>query len=230
MPTAPPSIAISEIRGKIGQWVYARDAGGPLRRPWKEHRSMSSAAQDAQRLIYQAVYPRWSATLTEAQRQAWRKFTDGYPRKDQLGQGYCPSGQSRFNGCNSISWKYAAAWLDDPPADLHCHQPTAIEILTATETPQALSIRMYGTLDPDEYWVLSATPLTNIGVLNVTRLWRPLDFASDALPFTYDAIVQYTAKFEALVAGQKVHARLQIANVATGTISVGLSTSLAVSA
>ena len=115
MPTAPPSIVITEIRGKIGQWVYARDAGGPLRRPWKEHRSMSSPAQDAQRLIYKAVYPRWSGNLTEAQRTAWRAFTENYPRQDQLGHGYCPSGQSRFNGCNSISWKYAAAWLDDPP-------------------------------------------------------------------------------------------------------------------
>ena len=88
---------------------------------------------------------------------------------------------------------------------------------------------MYGALDADEYWVLSATPLTNLGVLNVTRLWRPLAFGNDALPFTYDAIAEYTAKFEPLVAAQKVHVRFQIANVATGTISVGINTSLEVS-
>jgi hypothetical protein len=132
--------------------------------------------------------------------------------------------------CNINSWKYGGAWLDDPPADLHCHQPTALEILTATVTPQALSIRMYGTLDADEYWVLTATPLQNLGVSYTGHLWRPLDFNDDALPFTYDAIAEYTTKFTALATSKKVHARLQIANIATGTISIGITTSLAVSA
>ena len=229
MPTSPPSITISEIRGKLGWYVYDRDAGGPRRRPWKEHRTMTSTAQAAQRLIYAAVYPRWSTNLSDAQRQAWRTFTENYPRTDVLKQTYAPSGQSRFNGCNSISWKYASAWLDNPPANLHCHQPTAVEILTATETPQALSIRMYGTLDADEYWVLSATPLTNLGVYFTKHLWRPLDFGPDPLPFTYDAITEYTAKFSALTTVKKVHVKLQIANAATGTISIGIQTSLAVS-
>lgn len=221
---------IAEIRGKIGQWVYARDSSGPLRRPWKEHRTMSSAAQDARRLIFKAAAERWNANLTDAQRLAWRKFTDNYPRTDQLGQRYAPSGQGRHAGCNAISYAYAGSFIDDPPPDLHCHQPTKIEILTATADPQALSIRMYGTLDADEYWVLNATPLTNVGAFNVTRLWRPLDFGADALPYTYDAITAYTAKFSALIAGKKVHVRLQIANVATGTISIGISTSLLISA
>jgi hypothetical protein len=89
---------------------------------------------------------------------------------------------------------------------------------------------MSGTLDPDEYWVLYATPLCNLGVFNVTRLWRPLAFGADALPYTYNAIGAYTATFSPLLAGKKVWARLQIANVATGTISIGISTSLEVTA
>ena len=224
----PNAQIISEIRGKLGQWVYYRDESGPNRRPWKEHRTMSSAAQDAQRAIFAAIYPRWSTNLTDAQREAWRQFTDNYPRRDQLSQSYAPSGQSRFNGCNAISYKYAGTWLNDPPADLHCHQPTAVEILTATVTPQALSIRMYGTLDANEWWVLCATPLTALGVANVSRLWRPLAFGANALPYTFDAIADYTSKFSALTASEKVWARLQIANVATGTISIGIPTSLAV--
>lgn len=191
---------------------------------------MSSPAQDAWRLIFKPGALRWNANLTDAQRLAWRTFTENYPRHDQLGQSYAPSGQNRHAGMNAISYAYAGTFIDDPPADLHCHQPTAVEILTATETPQALSIRMYGTLDADEYWVLCATPLTNVGLYNCTRLWRPLQHGADALPFTFDAITDYTAVFSALVAGQKVHVRLQIANVATGTISIGIQTSLVVSA
>jgi len=189
---------------------------------------MSSAAQDAWRLIFKAAALRWNSTLNDAQRLAWRTFTENFPRQDQLAQRYAPSGQSRHAGCNAISFAYGAVYLDDPPPDLHCHQPTTVEILTATADPQALEIRMYATLDTDECWVLSATELTNVGKHNVNDIWRPLDFGSDALPFTYDAIAEYTAKFSALVAGKKVHVKLQIANVATGTISQGITTSITV--
>jgi len=189
---------------------------------------VSSAAQDAQRLIFKTAALRWNSTLTDAQRLAWRTFTEGYRRTDQLAQSYAPSGQSRHAGCNAISYAYAGAFLDIPPLDLHCHQPTNIEILTATAAPQALSIRMSGTLDADEYWVLTAAPLTNVGKSNVRSLWRPLDFDNDALPHTEDAIAAYTAKFTALVATYKIHVRLQIANVATGTISCGITTSATV--
>jgi hypothetical protein len=189
---------------------------------------MSSAAQDAQRLIFKTASLRWNSTLTDAQRLAWRTFTETYPRTDQLSQRYAPSGQSRHAGCNAIAYAYAGTFLDDPPPNLHCHQPTKIEILTATAAPQALSIEMSGTLDADEYWVLTAAPLTNVGKTNVGNLWRPLDFGSDALPHTEDAIVAYTAKFSALVAAKRIHVRFQIANVATGTISCPITTSATV--
>jgi hypothetical protein len=217
--------AIAEIRGKIGNWVYARNRSGALRRPWQEHKTVSSAAQDAWRLIFKAAALRWNSTLTDAQREAWRTFTETYPRHDMLSQAYSPSGQNRHAGCNAISYAYAGTFIDDPPADLHCHQPTLVEITTATAVPQALSILMHGTLDANEYWVLYATKLTNVGLNNPARLWSPLASGNDALPFTYDAIAQYTALFSPLVAGKKVHVRLQIANVLTGTISTGIPTS-----
>jgi hypothetical protein len=186
---------------------------------------MSSAAQDAWRLIFKAAALRWNSTLTEAQREAWRNFTENYPRHDSLRQVYAPSGQGRHAGCNTISYAYAGTFLDDPPADLHCHQPTEIEILTATAAPQALELRMYGTLEAEEYWVLGAAPLKNVGRSNVKNIWGPLHFSNDALPFTYDAIAEYTAKFTPLTAGKRIHIKFQIANVATGTISTHLSTS-----
>ena len=219
---------ISEIRGKIGNWVYARNRFGPFRYPYQEHKTMSSPAQDAWRLIFKAAALRWNSTLSDTQREAWRTFTDAYPRADALAQSYAPSGQNRHAGCNAISYAYAAAFIDDPPSDLHCHQPTFVQITTATAAPQALEILMHGTLDADEYWVLSASPLTNVGFNNPSRLWRPLDFGSDALPFTYDAIATYTAKFSALSATKKLFIRLQIANVATGIISTGIPTSATV--
>lgn len=222
----PTNNAITlQIRGKLGAWVYASNPTGPIRRPWLEHRSMSSPAQDAWRIIFKAVALRWNANLNDAQRLAWRTFTETYRRSDQLQQTYAPSGQNRHAGCNAISYAYAGTFLDQPPADLHCHQPALVEIITATAAPQALSIRMYGTLDADECWVLTAAPLMNVGRNNVNNLWRPLDFGNDALPYTTNAIAEYTAKFSALVAGKKINVRLQIANTATGTISTPVTAS-----
>lgn len=215
----------TEIRGKLDRWVYARNVFGPIRRPHQEHKSMSSPAQVAWRVIFAAGAARWNSTLTDPQRLAWRIFTERHRRHDQLSQSYAPSGQNRHAGCNAISYGYAGTFLDEPPPDLHCHQPTAVQILTATAAPQALTIRMWGTLNADEFWVLCATPLTNVGMYNVNRLWRPLAFAQHVLPYTFNAISAYTAIFGPLVAGKKVHTKFQIANTATGTISVPLTTS-----
>jgi hypothetical protein len=219
MPINPQSAILSEIRGKLGPWVYARNRGGPIRRPYQEHRTMTSPAQTAQQNLMAAVRPRWSSTLTETQRRAWREFTEQFTRHDQLAQAYAPSGIARFCGCNIISYKYAGTFLDDPPVDLHCHQPTAVEILTATAAPQTLTIRMYGTLDANESWVLGSTPAKSVGFHNLANLWRPLAFGTNALPFTYNAIAAYTATFGPLLAAKRIGVRFQIANAATGTIS-----------
>jgi hypothetical protein len=189
-----------------------------------------SEAQDARHAIYAVLFPRWSATLTEAQRTAWRSFAPGYPRTDALGQNYAPSGHNAFISAIAISYAYAGSFINNPPAGLFCHQPTALEILTATASPQALDIRMYGTLTADEYWVLGATPTTTAGTYNVRALWRPLAFGQNALPYTHDAAAEYFAKFDELISTKKVAVRFQIANVATGTISIGISTSLEVAA
>ena len=218
----------SEIRGKLDQWIYARNPQGPFRRPYQEHKTMSSPAQNMQQAKFKAAALRWNSTLTDAQRQAWRTFTENYPRHDKLGQTYAPSGQNRHASCNTITNTYNSTFLDNPPLDLHCHQPTLVEILIATAAPQALRVRMFGTLDADELWVLCATPLTNVGKSNVSAIWRPLDFSTDALPYTYDAIAEYTIKFTALTAGKRINVKLQIANLTTGTISKGITATRAV--
>lgn len=219
MYTKPGSTAIAEIRGKIGAWVYTRGRYGPIRTPYQRYKPMGSTAQNAWRAIYKVVGKRWWNNLTEAQRLAWRTFTEQFPRSDQLGQVYAPSGVARHSGCNAIAYNFAGTFLDDPPPDLHCHQPTQLEILTATAAPQALSIRMYGTLDANEYWTLDATPGKSPGRHNFATLYRPIANGTNALPYTDNAIAAYTAAIGALVAAKKFAVRFRIANVATGTIS-----------
>jgi len=226
--TNPAPAIISEIRGKIGQWVYALNRYGPVKRPYHEVAPMGSTAQNTQRAIYSVVMPRWRDNITETQRLAWRTFTEQYPRSDQLSQKYAPSGVARFIGCNAISYYYAGTFIDDPPRDLHCHQPQSVAITVATAAPQALEILMDGTLDADEYWSLRATPQVSVGKYNLSTLFRPIDSGTNALPYTYDAIAAYTAAIGPLIAGKKFAVRFQIANVATGTISIPISASATV--
>ena len=184
---------------------------------------MSSPAQDDNRLIFKAAALRWNAVLTDAQREAWRIFTERFPRTDQLGQKYAPSGQNRHAGCNAIANLVGYMWLDDPPLDLHCNQPQTLQIVTATAAPQALLVSVGDLMDADEIWLLCGTPQTNVGKHNVENLWRPFLTCADPLPTTYDAILEYTAKFAPLVAGKKVNIKFQILNGRTGTISQGLT-------
>ena len=228
MYTNPNPATITEIRGKLGQWIYARNPQGPLRRPYHEVAPMGSTAQDTWRAIYRVIGARWKANLTDAQRRAWNEFTEQYPRHDQLSQRYAPSGVARHSGCNAISYYYAGTFIDDPPPDLHCHQPKSVAITIATAAPQALEILMDGTLDADEYWSLRATPQVSVGKYNLNTLFRPIASGTNALPYTYDAIAAYTAAIGPLIAGKKFAVRFQIANVATGTISIPVSDSATV--
>jgi hypothetical protein len=189
---------------------------------------MGSTAQNTWRAIYRVIGARWKDNLTDAQRRAWNGFTEQYPRHDQLSQRYAPSGVARYSGCNAISYYYAGTFIDDPPRDLHCHQPKSVAITVATSDPQALEIRMDGTLDADEYWSIRATPQVSVGKYNLNTLFRPIASGTDPLPYTYDAIADYTAAIGPLIAGKKFAVRFQIANVATGTISTPVSDSATV--
>jgi hypothetical protein len=139
---------VTEARGLVGDVVFSRTRGGAVSRsapvrvdPWT---TIQTDYQD----IFKAGALRWNGNLTDDQRNAWRKFSQQYPRVDQLRQGYAPSGQNRHAGCNAVAYRYGGGFLDDPPPDLACDQPTSVEILAATETPQLLTVRMTGSLTP----------------------------------------------------------------------------------
>jgi hypothetical protein len=85
-------------------------------------------------------------------------------------------------------------------------------------------------IPPTERWVLSATKQLNPGRHNVQEWWTPLAYGYNVLPYTYDATAEYTALHGALVAGKKVHVRLQFANARTGVISSPVSCSALVTA
>lgn len=188
-----------------------------------------SDAQTAWKLNFAAAAARWNATLTDAQREAWRAYAAQYPKRGTLGQTYFPTGQNRHAGCNAISQFYALTWIDDPPLDRQCSQPAALIINSANSSPQSLSVTLSGSMLATECWALSATPCTNVGFNNPARLWRPLTSAFYALPWTTNAEGAYNAIFGPLRPSKKVWLKFQIANVAKGVISQGITAAALVS-
>jgi hypothetical protein len=180
---------------------------------------MSTSFQNAQRAAMKVVALRWNSTLTEAQRTAWRAFTEGYPLRDQLGQVYTPSGFNRFTQCNLASYVYAGTFLNDPPDALTADQPTAVSITIAQASPATLQVNMQGTLAAGEYWVLQANDPKNPGRYNPGETFRPLASGQNALPYTADVTAAYLASFKPLVTGQRVWVLFSIANTTTGTLS-----------
>jgi hypothetical protein len=215
----------SEIRGKLGHWVYARNPSGPLARPRPGKRKMSSALQTAQRQIFKVVIPRWSSVLTDAQRAAWCAFTQDYPRQDQLGQRYVPSGFNRFTQANVVSYALAGTFINDPPQDLQVSQPTLVIVVALAASPLAVKLSINSPLKSGEYWILSATDPRNAGRIAPGQIWRPLASANTALPQTVDASAAYAASFKPLTSGKRVFFSLRIANTTNGAESVAITTS-----
>jgi hypothetical protein len=137
---------VTEARGKVGDVVFSRTRGGAISRAAPVRVDPYTTIQTDYQDIFKAGALRWNANLTDDQRKRWREFSQLYPRTDQLAQGYAPSGQCRHAGSNAVAYRYGGGFLDDPPANLDCPQPTNVEILAATETPQLLSVRMSGSL------------------------------------------------------------------------------------
>jgi hypothetical protein len=219
MLTLSNKTTISELRGKLGRWVYARNRGGPIRRPWRPQSLPISPAQQTWTDNFKACAARWNSTLTEPQRQAWRAFAQTHTRYDQLHQPYTLTGQNQHASCNAISHYYATTWLDWPPDNLDVTQPDALTITACNFSPAYLSIQIHPQPATNEYWALSAAPQQRPGFNNAARLFRAWIAGAHNYVPAPDLAPAYAAAFRPLIYGKKLFLRYQIANVTHGSIS-----------
>lgn len=92
----------SKVSGSIAGITYSHNKGGMYTRARATPTNPSSPQQLAIRNGLQLTANAWSATLTQAQRDAWEVYAANVPLVNSLGESRNVSGNSMFNRSNTI--------------------------------------------------------------------------------------------------------------------------------
>lgn len=226
MYTCHPNSPAAEIRGKLGHWIYVRNQYGMCKRPWKEHRTMSSQAQLDVQQQFKGIGLRWNAILTEAQRTGWRALAETVPHLDQLKQSAPLSGQNLYLSlCGACKW-YSGIELDDPPGNLIGPPPMKIITLVADSSPQSLLITCDRIPAANEYWIFTASRPLNVGRATPGQAWCWAGWADETTTYPYEMIDDYTYYNGALIATKKLFMRVSGLYTDNGVITQGDQTSV----
>jgi len=209
------SAIISQLVGKLDKAVFQRGNAGSIVRQLVIPFNPRSTAQTAARARITTFSKAW-AGLSDAQRIAWDVAAGGgsWGLTDTLGNAFNPSGEQLYVGLNCSLSQIGESAISSPPSHATFASLSLGTITAAAGTP-TLTIAYTGTLGGSETLVVYATPQLSPGIMSPSAsLFREIDTFNAASPL--NALSAYTAKFGTLVAGQKVHIRLEVVSQTSG--------------
>lgn len=115
---------VNDIRGSVGTETYARNQGGIYVRARTTPADPNTAAQQACRAAVTALSQYWSATLTDQQRNDWRRYAHQHPQPDRFGNPHLTNGYTRFIQVNANRYRLdTAVAFSFPPTAPALHPP-----------------------------------------------------------------------------------------------------------
>jgi len=106
---------VSEVRGSIGGTTFLRTKAGPAARGRVKPTTSVSNDAGTRRATLSALVQRWSLTLIETQRQAWRDLAAITNLINSLGEVFHPTGLQLYVRQNAFVQILAGPFSDDPP-------------------------------------------------------------------------------------------------------------------
>lgn len=99
MPKIQLSGLITNIKGKAGGSVFARNKGGVYFRANPTPVQQKSVQWNSQKVKFGSISTQWKA-LTDEEREAWTEMAPNYPSTDAWGNAYTPSGYQLYMKLN----------------------------------------------------------------------------------------------------------------------------------
>ena len=215
------SALVSGISGKLNGSVFAKNRGGLYLRTKVTPVNPQTAAQVAARNLLTSFSQGWKS-LTIAQRTAWNNAVENFQTTDIFGDLKKPTGLQLYIRLNANISNGNGTPITSPP--LPSGAPALTDLsLSAAVTLDTFDVTFAPTPVPaDTALYLEATTGLSAGVNNANSLFRTIDAVAAAATSPEDAFAAYTAKFGALVEGQKIFIRAKFINLLTGEVSLGL--------
>lgn len=212
---------VSDIRGKVGGNVFARNKGGNYVRTYVKPINPASPGQATARALFQNIVQQWR-TLTDTQRANWAAATSSFPYQDRLGNTKIYSGEQLFIKLNLNLASSGAAFKTGAPVA----QTVAIPGLTGITTLSTMSIVLTFTeaLTPaNTAYIVLATPGLSAGIsAPAATKFRIIQVVVGGADPSADLISEYTTKIGIPLVGQKIFFMVRNIDQTAGQASVNV--------
>jgi hypothetical protein len=220
---------VADMRNKLNGSVFARNRGGAYVRTKVTPLNPQSVRQVAARNLLTSLAQGFRA-LTQEQITAWNEATSQWQTTDIFSDLVSPTGLALYVRLNANISNGGGTIITTPPA------PTGAAALTDLSLNAEVTGDVFDvTFDPasvpaDHSLYLESTAMLSPGINNANSRFRFITVEGAATASPIDAFAAQTAKFGALVAGQKVYVRAKLINIVTGEVSLALKASAIVAA
>lgn len=200
---------VTQISGKLGGHVFARNRGGAYMRTNATPNNPQTPFQTNVRTILAAISSAWSA-LTDSERNTWNDSTDDFSRTDQFGDIRNLSGKALFQGLNQNLQNVGLAVINSAPESL----PVPRAQLTGVDGNEGsgdLNLELDGDTTGSKILVF-ATPAMTQGTSFIKNKLRVVQFTAGGAPATLNIGLTYGARFSPVLEGQNIHVGVVVIN------------------
>jgi hypothetical protein len=204
-------------RGKIGGHVASKNRGGNYLRTKVTPVNPQSPAQSAVRAAFTAISQAWRA-LTNNQRASFNGAVSNFAKTDIFGDLRNPSGANLHQRLNMNLNSVGAAFITDAPALSSSPVTDDFTVAANATTPSLVVSWTGGAIPAGVDVVVEATEQVSPGKSFVKNMFRLIQVLPSGDTSTTAILSAYTAKFGALVAGQKIGFRFRAVDNTTGIV------------
>lgn len=220
---------MADMRNKLNGSVFARNRGGAYVRTKVTPLNPQSTAQVAARSLLTGLAQNFRS-LSQDQITAWNAAVTQWQTTDVFGDLVSPTGLALYVRLNANISNGGGSPISTPPSPVGAEALTSLT-LTADVSSSEFDVAFApATVPANHALYVESTSMLSPGINNANSRFRFIAVAAAAATSPFDAFTTQTAKFGALVAGQKVYVRCKFINLLTGEVSLALKASAIVTA
>jgi hypothetical protein len=209
------SAIVSEMRGKLNGSVFSKNRGGAYLRTKVTPVNPNTSAQSLVRATLASISATWR-TLTQLERDAWNSAVSSFTYTDIFGDIKTPSGINLYNKLNLNLATISATAITTPPVASSTGYVSSLSFVPDSVTPDMLVTYTKVDIGAPQKIVIEATAQCSMGINFAKSAYRIIEVLPGNTLTGFDIYTNYTARFGALVPGQKIFIRIKAVNIVDG--------------
>jgi len=220
---------VADMRNKLNGSVFARNRGGAYVRTKVTPLNPQSIAQVAARNLLTSLAQGFRS-LSQEQITAWNEAVTQWQTTDIFGDLVSPTGLALYVRLNANISNGGGAQLDTPPAPVGAAALVSLNLTSSVGDGSFIIDFDPASVPVNHTMFIESTAMLSPGINNANSRFRKIATAAETTAAPIDLGADQTAKFGALVEGQKAYVRCKLINILTGEVSLALKASTIVAA